>query len=118
MKLDLEKPVQTRDGRVVEIINHKMRGAQPIAGYVGDCEQLYYWSASGSYYGNEQKPCNTDLINIPEKRTVEFWVNVYAAGVIDGNPCWNSREKADDCAGSSRIDCLYFRREFNVGEGL
>ncbi len=115
--LDLTKPVQTRNGEAVEILTIKIRGRQPVAGYIGNGSVTEYWNLDGSHRpsGGESK---YDLINAPEKRTVEFWVNVYETGSIGFD--YSSKGSADRATDKERprIACLHIVKEFTVGEGL
>jgi hypothetical protein len=72
--IDFTKPVQTRDGRPVEIITTKGRSHQPVLGYIEDNVLADYWSAGGEYIG-AGTVSEVDLINVPEP--VVWWVNVY-----------------------------------------
>jgi hypothetical protein len=72
-KLDLSKPVQTRDGRKVRILCTDAKSGLPIVGLVSCCsdlgspiEEIYAWMASGavSLLGAST---GADLINVPEK---------------------------------------------------
>lgn len=117
--LDLTKPVQTRVGGAVEIISTTIRGIQKVAGYVRDSSVIEFWHEDGRYYETGRKETDMDLINVPEKRTVEFWVNAYSDGKI-GSIC-DSKKEADDVSIQNkphRIACLHIVKEFPVGEGL
>lgn len=56
-----------------------------------------------------------DLINIPEKRTIEFWINVYPR---ERDTLHNSKTEADTMALPGRTECLHIVREYTEGEGL
>ncbi len=114
MKLDLTKPVQTKSGKPVTILNTQARGLQPIIGQTSDDESVEKWHLDGTYYREKGTPSCLDLINTPEKRTVEFWVNVYPDYVGQAH----SLKSSADRAGGSRIACLHIVEEFTVGEGL
>ena len=67
--IDWTKPVQTKDGRPVEIVTTKARFKDfPIYGYVGNDDVLTSWPERGSIYRN-LGPCVLDLINVPETKT-------------------------------------------------
>lgn len=67
--LDLTKPVQTRDGRKVEILGVG-RGDYPIKGYIENETKLTTWSIEG--FGRNKK--NGELINVPTKKS--GWINL------------------------------------------
>ncbi|MFW6172675.1 MAG: hypothetical protein ACOC5T_02920 [Elusimicrobiota bacterium] len=71
-KLDLTKPVQTRDGRKAEIVYTKLKNnyKYPIIAII----QNYYimtYTKKGEYSQGKTHP--DDIINIPEKQT--RWIN-------------------------------------------
>lgn len=70
--VDFTKPVQTSDGRPVEIITTKGRAPYPVIGYVDDNSMPISWTIRGRQYSDESPSAN-DLINVPEKR--EYWVD-------------------------------------------
>ena len=83
-KLDLSKPVQTRDGRKVRIIYNNLLGTNhPIVAIVRESratETIERYTVAGKYFiGNES---GSDLVNIPTKRKKKKgkktigWVNV------------------------------------------
>lgn len=124
-KFDPTKPVQTRDGRKAQILyTNRNASDYPIVAMVtrqpNQPEDVNFYTADGRYYVEERTSID-DLVNIPEKWTVKFWVNVYASSncadfleiVLHG-----LRANADEHAGASRIACLEFTREYTVGEGL
>ena len=73
--IDFTKPVQTRDGRPVEIITTKGRGTYPVLGYAGDSAILFTWTEGGKLLTAHVEAAATDLINVPEP--VVGWLNVY-----------------------------------------
>jgi len=85
-KLDLTKPVQTRDGRPVRILCDNMKGLYPIVGLVtyvttvdgdGVHERLHTWHSSGWHHRNctgIETPL--DLVNVPPK-PMKYYANVY-----------------------------------------
>lgn len=70
MSIDWSKPVQTRDGRPVEIITRHGRGRWPVVGYMDKDNYPSTWTACGMYYPGEIRFACFDLINVPE-RTAE-----------------------------------------------
>lgn len=116
-KITMDGKYQTRDGRPVRVlcVDADIDG-QPVVGIIGGKygDEVQSWEADGSYWDdNDNDP--DDLIPVPEKRRVKFWVNVY--GDRNGN-LWDCRSNADMAAGSGRLACLEIDREFTVGEGL
>lgn len=74
--IDFSKPVQTRDGRPVEIITTKGRGTYPVLGYAGDSAILFTWTTDGKLLAANMEEVAVNLVNVPEP--VVGWVNVYA----------------------------------------
>ena len=74
-----------------------------------DNEHDFYqlWYSNGIAYQGTSGNSN-DLINVPER--IEGWVNIYPTKIDD------TKEKADQSAGGSRIACIHV--SFTVGEGL
>lgn len=81
MPLDLNKPVQTRDGRPVRILceNGHFHGKQsPVVGLVrckDGFDAIATWGKDGRRFDSIDSPHDSDLVNVPTKR--EGWVNVY-----------------------------------------
>jgi len=57
-----------------------------------------------------------DLINIPQHRTLDVWVNVLEEGF--GYPTKEAAHAAVQRNGWKSIACLHIIREFEEGEGL
>ena len=64
MILDLDKPLQTRDGRPVTLITTAGREPWPLAGYVAGDSILKCWKANGAYQ-NDEREYAIDLFNTP-----------------------------------------------------
>ncbi len=78
-KLDLTKPVQTRDGRPVRILANDMKADQPVVGVVTNNdgrEFVAQWDVSGKFYQRSPHEGPTDLINVPPK-PVKYYAHVY-----------------------------------------
>lgn len=79
-KLDLTRPVQTRDGRAVRILCTDAKSPQSVIGLVADPDGKEHntsWQANGLWgYGDSHS--SSDLINVPIKHKLEGWVNVYS----------------------------------------
>jgi len=78
MTFDPTKPVQTRDGRPARVICADARGGWPIIALIGvseGCEETSRHLEDGAY--NRAAPqSRRDLINVPEKRTLDIWVDI------------------------------------------
>lgn len=78
-KLDLTKPVQTRDGRSVRILCDNMKTDQPVVGVVTNNdgrEFVAQWDVSGKFYQRSPHEGPIDLINVPPK-PVKYYAHVY-----------------------------------------
>jgi hypothetical protein len=112
-KLDFTKPITTRDGRKVRILcTDGPKETYPVIGVIDGFEDISLWTIDGL---GSMCLKSSDLINSPQKRMVEFWVNVYPDRVCIK---WDTKEQADKYEGVNRIACLYFTREITEGEGL
>jgi len=109
--IDLNKPIQTRDGWDVRILCADKHGNFPICGILktnnGE-EYLRAWTINGSFCSGEY-PSPHDLVNIPEKHV--GWLNIYTADNLA-----ESKEMADAHSVSNRIACV--KVEWKDGEGL
>lgn len=117
MAFDPEKPVQTRDGRKARILCADRSGTDlPIIALreARGIEIVETYAADGTIYGTGTKN-DLDLINIPEKRVYERWVNVYP-----DNISWShrSRVEADGYQKNGRIACIHIKQTYTPGEGL
>lgn len=80
--LDLNKPVQTRDGRPVRILttDANIRGwenaTDTIAGLVTEdgSEVFLSWQADGAMFGDTHPNDPNDLINVPDPATETYHV--------------------------------------------
>ena len=115
-KIDLTKPVQTRDGNragAVRATNGRLHGYIETA---NNCSHGYTWEADGKGGGD---PSN-DLVNVPEKRTVKVWINIYPDHYDSPfSGFWRTRHEANTMQGNGRrIACIEREITFTVGEGL
>lgn len=115
MGFDINRPYRTRDGHAANAI-------------VAPDGRLYGWrrderwqivsaewdQVSGLRYGPSY-PCNDDLVNVPENRTVKVWINVYDDGWFSAS---QTRRDANQNSTPQRIACIEREIEFTVGEGL
>lgn len=121
---DPTKPFTTRDGRKVRELRRletPLMNGDVFVGVMtskdGTRDNVVSWRENGmfsKYGGNSLAP--TDLINVPDKRKVKRWFNVYEDGRAYG--CYETKKRADDYAGTNRIACVEREIEFEVGEGL
>ena len=60
--------------------------------------------------GADNRYC--EVMNVPEKRTIDGWINVYAFGV--SSTLHLSREAADNELTHNRIACVYVSGDYEV----
>lgn len=119
--LDLTKPVQTRDGRKVEIkFVDESLDTYPVVGVVVEpdgkrfCEN---WTIDGRVYGPDHNARPKDLVQALEP-LIEGWVNIYTGQY--GNTEYSmkcSKVEADNDANQARrIACV--KIQYRKGEGL
>jgi len=119
---DPTKPVQYRNGEKARIRftdgNATYSGTKHPIVSEGEDGVLRTHQTNGKWGIWDDKD-NYDLINIPEKRKLEMWVNVYG-GKDFCHPSVGhySKTKADESASNGRIACLHIVREYEEGEGL
>lgn len=65
-KLDLTKPVQTRDGRPVRILATDLRSEYPVTGIISHpgYDEVETWTLDGAFVSSDEHP--DDLVNVPE----------------------------------------------------
>jgi len=114
---DPTKPVQYRNGEIPEVLSTK--GRQIISGEkypiitedkAGNI-RTHKIDGHTSLFGGESE---YDIINIPEKRKLEMWVNVYD----DNGYTSHCNKHYADLLKAKRIACLHIVREYEEGEGL
>lgn len=110
---DINKPFKTRDGRNVHLYSKNANGPFPIHGVVDGNYAPYGWRKDGTFTWHQNHPL--DLVNMPERRKVKVWINVYPPGLY---ACHGLREEADNKAAADRIACIEREIEYTVGEGL
>ncbi len=114
MTFDPTKPCTTRDGREVRLFSERMKNGD-LVGAVTEkdgCEVCKTWEPDGRTWAGLKM--SSDLINIPEKRTV--WVNFYR----DGGCSYHDSIREANYVGRHR-DSIHFacvKVEFEEGEGL
>jgi hypothetical protein len=110
--------VQSRAGNKARIVVIDKKGSSyPIVALVenerGE-EVARIYTAEGQWH--ESQTDRLDLVNVPEKRVIEFWRNVYQNNNFRfDHP---TKEQADRQAAWGRIACVHFRQEYVEGEGL
>ena len=115
---DINKPYTMRWGGKAQAIagpDGRLFGWVQIA---EESPRPYCWFADGRVIRGRES--SDDLINVPEKRTVKVWINVYAPGSNDGDHLvpHMSLEDAQDCSAPGRIACIEREITYTVGEGL
>lgn len=124
MKLDLTKPVQTRDGRKARIICTDAKHIKPVIALVTEpntfeCVALY--GADGNFFADKTLESRNDLVNVPETNKLEGWLNVYSSTPSCQSRIHPTKEYADDCASEKRLACIDLSKlniTYTVGEGL
>ena len=66
-KLDLTKPVQTRDGRPVRILATDLRSEYPVTGIISHpgYDEVETWTLDGAFVSSDEHP--DDLVNVPDE---------------------------------------------------
>lgn len=99
--IDFTKPVQTKDGRPLEIVTIRGRGDYPVIGFIGDSTAPSTFTADGKFFlGLENN--NEDLENVPAKPVeIVRYFNIYEDFVMGHD----TRAEADAGAEADRIGC-------------
>ena len=110
--LDLTKPMKTRCGFTVRIYAQDGESTYPIHGAASERDGWVSrsWADNGRHqYLNEGA---LDLVNVPEKRTLRGYVNIYPDPYT---PMFHfSRIEADKAATSDRIACVVISHEYEL----
>ena len=109
--LDWTKPIETTDGERCVLLGEKKRHLYWVAVETDDEWCTYVVEPNGICPGRLD-PC---IRNVPEKRRLQGWLNVYAP---DDAHYYESRTEANISAHSNRIACVKMDQEYVVGEGL
>lgn len=127
-QIDPTKRYQTRVGEPVRILCVDAPGDYPVIGYIdeGDGDAApENWTASGRYYRDIGAPHNCaemnhlDLVEVPEKRRLTGWLNVYRIDAATYCTHWSTKALADSVHSCRRVACIDLSRiEYTVGEGL
>lgn len=109
---DPTKPYRTRDGREAKIV-HTFKNGHLLV--IVDNKEWHHLH-DGRLLWCSTKDNILDLVNIPEKKTIEFWVSVFPTGV--GSFTFRTKPTAQDLKFHGVEACLHFTREYEEGEGL
>ncbi|MFN7608168.1 MAG: hypothetical protein ACK5PJ_02400 [Ralstonia sp.] len=116
-KIDPTKQYRCRDGSEWRYIGLSQNAEYPIAGEYNDDElgwTVTSWAADGRYIVGEEDA--QDLIEVRPRIQQKVWINVYPGNAIPS--LWETRQKADECAGFTRSACLEVTLDYEVGQGL
>ena len=84
--VDLTKPVQTSDGRPVEILRlNRVHPNYPVVALITQpdgSQDTATYTAHGNTYVSSTSPHPNDLVNVPPKVLSESYFNVYRAGGV------------------------------------
>lgn len=119
--IDITKPLETRHGDKAVVI----QGPDgKLYGYTVDKRDgsvsAMDWLANGHFTESSTGNGALDLVNVPDRRTITAWMNIYDDG--EGPGVFTDREQADYDAlygeGAPRIACVEIEVSFEVGQGL
>ena len=114
MSFDVNKPVQTRDGRKARIICTDAKGNRPIVALAerNSGDEYASWHGSNGRWWPSGDETGDDLINIPEKR----WAVIYEIEEEGYGVLVTTHEEilTDVKRTAGAIACL----EFTEGDGL
>lgn len=123
MTFDITKPYRCRNGaeaKVVEGGNGWFYGCYTIESPLGPSVVSGIWLGNGIAFNPIDH--GYDLINIPQKRKLDVWMNVFER---DGH-IWTAIHESLESAAMNleggyqgrKIACLRIAREYEEGEGL
>ena len=116
-KLDLNKPVQTRNGKKVRILCTDRKSKSDIYPIIvlilmaDGVEATQRYRKDGTYLSVGSSGGH-DLINVP----TQYWVNIYPDDDNNIGRFWKNKQDADEFATSGRMACVPVT--FTEGEGL
>lgn len=110
---DPTKPVQTRDGRAARILATDAKNAcYPIIAVIqtsaGEKPQSYTLEGRFCFGVTD----DTDLVNVPEGRVLECWINAYPDGTFSS---WFNASDAQAYRGHNGTT-IHVRHNYIVGE--
>lgn len=105
-KLDLSKPVQTRDGRSVRLITTDGgSGTFPVIGLIAGAEVPQAWRPTGHFFGLDSDGGSCfDLVNVPPVRSVGYRTISAESGVRLGGWHCSTLEEAQRLSGVGNWD--------------
>jgi hypothetical protein len=118
MTFDITKPYRCRNGAEAKVVEGPDGRLYGWYSWQGETRAMS-WPENGCIVGIGE--ASFDLVNIPLKRTLEVWVNLYRYVGYDMPTfiAFSTKELADaDRSRSDRIACLHIVREYEDGEGL
>lgn len=115
MTLDITKPLQTHDGRPVRFLCLDHLSEWPIIALIMRKDGTEFISRC-ALDGDSDGPSVQDLVNVPEKRVLDVWLNRYPRYICPF--VYASKADADLGAGPNRDACIRIVREYVVGEGM
>ena len=122
MKLDLTKPVQTRDGRKARILCTDAHIGMPVIALVAEpsaSERVVLYGADGNFFADKTEESRNDLVNVPETRKLAGRVNVYEWGITSVRESKYDETRPVRYEGClACIDLSKLNITYTVGEGL
>lgn len=118
--LDLNKPVQTRDGRPARIIATDLLGLYPVAAAImsRNPETPTEYTESFTRLGEaaHDMPSDLDLVNVPPaKKVYERWINIYPNG--DDYSYFSAEVAARRALGTkTKPTTIHIKHEYIEGE--
>lgn len=115
--IDKDKIYKTKEGHDVRIYATDGNGAYPVHGAVlveGKGWLPEKWTNSGYYINNDPANNFRDLVEVKERITREYWVNVYD----DNINLFSSKMQADMYICSDRLACVSITIDCEEGDGL
>jgi len=115
--INWSKPLQTRgDELPVRDLGELAGGKRAVAVTRKDGTEYSgeRYSSDGRFW-EDRVDGYLDVINVPEKRVYERWVNIAPDGTASAS---STPGGAETYADHDRIACIHVRQEYEVGEGL
>jgi hypothetical protein len=132
MPVDWSKPIQTRNGLKVRILERRVKSSEySVVGVITNpngSETIEKWTRDGAFTATTHRSDHPhDLVNVPDNFVFSGWMNVYE-NPIDGSRFWGSINKdRKDCDEAARMQeqhhirrfaCVEVRFDVERGEGL
>lgn len=117
--LDINKPVQTRDGKPARILCTDKKGNLPILALFGEDDRVGVYTMYGDFAENLGLEHPLDLINVPEKHVRYINVNSNQGNSVVEQCCmiggtYATSDEANEWKTAARIACI--RVEFKEGQ--